>query len=505
MIVRAGGQSAVINSIIPTGALVAGTTLTGSDQLMTTTSATYANLAAGNFAGVASTLATTAGTLPTVFAGEQGQVARSGCLPEDHTGYLAAFAANNMTPVQMNDTTYTCTYGTPWNYFFTNPQNSTVWTYNATLGNYHSMQVQVTLRPTRGLNFQATYTWSRNLSNSGWTNYVDERDYVLSGQHRTHALNTYGSYELPFGANGFFLRNASGVFKKAIEGWQLSWVTAISSGQPISASGANTMWSNSYSVLVRPDLWDEKGGRTSETWDKGKFIGGKYFGDQYTKVMDRGICNPSEMAGDIRTGATLYNQYCERIWQTGGLGTVDIEDDVYQYEMRGTAPRALALASGQIDAAGNLLPARYSSLEEALKYDPDARMDIIGIDRKTGNPIYDNPPIVVFRNANQLDYNGGQYIGNYKANRVTGPGFFSFDLAMQKSIEFMEGKRFEFRVDAKNILNHASPTAYTSASYGGRFMSISAPSVAINGAGIFGNLPLKAGHRTFQARLSLRF
>ena len=495
-IVRQGGQSAVINSIIPTGALIAGATLTGSDQLRATNSTTYSALAAGTFSSIAATLATTPGTIPTSFAGEQGQVARSGCLPEDRQGYMNAFKANPNTLVQMNDATYPCEYGTPWNYFYTNPQNGTAWTYNANLGNYHSMQVQATLRPTRGLSFQATYTWSRNLSNSGWTNYVGERDYTLGGQHRTHALNTYGTYELPLGANGFVFRDAAGVFKKAVEGWQLSWITAMSSGQPINASGASTMWNNSYSVLVRPDLWDEKGGRTSETWDGDRFIGGKYFGDKYMKVMDRGICNSNEMYGDVNTANTLYNQYCERIYQTGGA---------WAYELRSTAPRALAVASGQIDSAGNMLPLRYSSLGEALKYDPNAQMDLVGVNRETGEPIYENPPVIVFRNANQIDYNGGQYIGNYKAGRVTGPGFFTFDMAMQKSIEFMEGKRLEFRVDAKNILNHATPTASTSASYGGRFMSISAPSVAIGGTTVFGNLPLKAGHRTFQARLSLRF
>jgi hypothetical protein len=95
--------------------------------------------------------------------------------------------------------------------------------------------------------------------------------------------------------------------------------------------------------------------------------------------------------------------------------------------------------------------------------------------------------------------------GNYKPNRITGQGRFSFDLAMTKSIEFMEGKRFEIRVDAQNILNRATPTQGTAASYGGRFMSIANPGFGINGSGSFGTLSTKAGHRTFQARLRLSF
>ena len=64
------------------------------------------------------------------------------------------------------------------------------------------MQAQVTLRPTRGLSFQTTYTWSRNLGVGG--SYTDHRDraedYQLTRSHRSHSFTTYGSYMLPFGA-----------------------------------------------------------------------------------------------------------------------------------------------------------------------------------------------------------------------------------------------------------------------------------------------------------------
>ncbi|MCL2877780.1 MAG: TonB-dependent receptor, partial [Acidobacteria bacterium] len=483
-IVRAGGQSPVINSIIPTGALVSSLfapEATGSDQLRHAFSPTLSNLAAGNFSGLVgssgwfgpSGLAVENGALGATFPGEMGRLSRAGCLPEDRQGYLAAFEANPNTLVQLDDQTFPCAYGTPWNYFFTNPQHAGIaYTYNATLTNYHSMQVQATMRPTRGLSFQATYTWSRNLSNTGWTNYIADRDYVLSGQHRTHSLNTYGSYELPFGANGFFFRDASGTFRKAIEGWQVSWITSMSSGQPISATGTSTMWGNNFPVLVRPDLWDEKSGQTTETWDNGRFVGGRYFGDRYAKVLDRGICDVNAMDGG------LYDQYCESM----GI-------------MRFGAPRALALASGERAPNGDLLPVLYDRDYTAAD----------GVTYRAGDPV------IVFRNANQLDYNGSQYIGNYKNARVTGPGYFSFDMAMSKSIEFMEGKRFELRVDAKNILNHATPTDLMygflpiSGSYGGRFMPITQPGLGINSTAVFGNLPTKAGHRTFQARLRLSF
>jgi len=147
--------------------------------------------------------------------------------------------------------------------------------------------------------------------------------------------------------------------------------------------------------------------------------------------------------------------------------------------------------------------ARYSSLDEALKYDPHARMEL----DQSGLPTL-LPSIVVFRNADQRDSIGGADArGNYKANRVTGLGRFSFDLAMSKSIEFMEGKRFELRVDAQNILNHPTPSGGApTLSNGGRVASTSNPStLSISNSTGFGRLANKGGHRTFQAKLSLRF
>ena len=499
-IVRRGGQSAVINSLIPHNG-PAGTqqylvsnypNRTGSEQLRQTSSSTYSNLAAGSFSGVASTLSTSNGTgtgiLAARFTGDVGNLLRAGCLPEDRSGYLAAFASDPMTNVN----NFPCQYGTPWNFIVANPQYSNAeYRYNAALTNYNSLQAQVTLRPTRGLNFQATYTWSRNLTDTGWSNYLGDRDYVLSGQHRSHTLNTYGSWELPFGANGFFFRGASGAFKKAIEGWQFSWITAMGSGSPVSVTGASTMWGTSYPVLVRPDLWDEKAGHATETWDGDRFAGGKYYGDKYMKVLDRNICNGDMMAGNASTSGTLYYQYCER--NTGGNSVL-------------YGPRALALVSGR-DASGNLLPLRYDSLEEARKYDPAAQMDVVGFN--SGSPIYAPPPVIVFRNANQSDFdpaNPGAYLGNYSSGRLTGLGNFSFDMAMTKSIEFMEGKRLEVRVDAQNILNHPTPSGGSpTLSYGGRRATTSNPSFAVNSSAVFGNIPNKGGHRTFQGRLSLRF
>ena len=475
--VRAGGyESPLLNSLIPQASLApAGS---GSIQLLNS-NYTSANMATGQYALVAGTLSTGNGLYTPPVTGLNGMIFRGGCLPEDRDGYLAAYASDP----GVNAYNYTCTKGTPWNYYMANPQYTGVnLQYNAGSSNYHSMQTQVTLRPTRGLSFQASYTWSRNLSGTAYSNYLNDpftgRDYILAGQHRSHALNTFGSYELPFGRNGFLLRNASGALKKAVEGWQLNWVTTMSSGVPASVTGTAGQWTNTQVDLVRSDLWDNKAGKITTHWNEaGSYIEGRYFGEKYIKVLDRNICDPSKMT------ATLYSAQCEYL-------------SGEQMLLRPNAPRALALNSGEYDRFGNPIPVSYSNAQDGV-----ANGDQLARTYYDANAQRDMTPVIVFRNH----YQGYGTPGNFKQNQLTGQGRFTFDLAMSKSVEFMEGKRFEIRVDAQNILNHPTATTSTAASNGGRVQSINSPSLSISNATTFGLLATKGGHRTFQARLRLSF
>src|SRR5262249_21922100 len=60
----------------------------------------------------------------------------------------------------------------PENFFVVNPQFADI-TYrnNSDSSNYHSLQTQLNVRPTHGISYQATYTWSRALGIFG--NYRD--------------------------------------------------------------------------------------------------------------------------------------------------------------------------------------------------------------------------------------------------------------------------------------------------------------------------------------------
>jgi hypothetical protein len=354
------------------------------------------------------------------------------------------------------------------------------------------------------LNFQATWTWSRALSNSGWTNYLGDRTYNLTGQHRSHTLNVFGSYTLPFGPGGLFFRDTSGWLKKSIEGWQIGWITAMRSGSPTSLTGENTQWNNNnWPIIVRPDLWNNKAGKPEVIWNEhGTFAGGRYFGDGiYTRVMDPGVCNRAALAGGgsiIGTPERNFDLYMTQCWN---------ETDRLP---RGTT-RAIALADpsrAYRDENGIMITLDpLTGAPWALLYDKDT-MGADGIMYEKGTPV------IVFRNANGGYGTENDILkpGNFKANSLTNPGQFTLDVNLQKAIEFMDGKRFELRIDAANILNHAELTGTTAASTrylnGGRIINVSAPTgLTLNAAGaaIIGSMPGKVGHRTFQARLALRF
>jgi hypothetical protein len=129
----------------------------------------------------------------------------------------------------------------PENFIVTSPQFSEA-TYHTTPGNstYHSMQLQVTKRLSRGLSNQTTYTWSRAIGESdadGGVNYLNPRNRSLNksllGYHRTHDLRSNGTYELPFGPNRSFLNNAPSWVSRLVERWQLGAILNLTSGAPL--------------------------------------------------------------------------------------------------------------------------------------------------------------------------------------------------------------------------------------------------------------------------------
>src|SRR2546425_2244261 len=208
--------------------------------------------------------------------------------------------------------------GFPENFIKTNPQVSTsVMETNLGHANYHSLQTQVSLRPTAGVSTQVTYTWSRNLgfnpgegaNGSGSTFITDPTnragDYTLLSTHRKHVVVNYGTFALPIGPQKLLFGKSSGVWARLAENWQASWIVNLSSGAPGNTSAQNMLYGLGVPDIVGP--FDIKDLRYS--WVNGA-PAGNLFTDAnnqplYTKVRDPQCTNANYVAPSLSTFCTL--------------------------------------------------------------------------------------------------------------------------------------------------------------------------------------------------------
>jgi hypothetical protein len=100
------------------------------------------------------------------------------------------------------------------------------------ISNYNSLQVTVRKQFSHGLTMQANYTWSKSLtdltvdsSNSNNAGALQQQ-YGPSYFNRPQRFIINYSYDLPFGKH-------DGALGKLLEGWQLSGVTTVQDGAPI--------------------------------------------------------------------------------------------------------------------------------------------------------------------------------------------------------------------------------------------------------------------------------
>jgi len=214
-VTRAGGNAPlfdrILNGLNVTGVgVVNGTTLTGSQALrrFTTTNQWLAN---GEVANLANWLNNTS-----ALTGQNGGLLRNGGLPE--------------------------------NFIVVNPQFGTVRLHgNNDNSIYHSLTTQLTKRLSDGVSSAFSYTWSKNLGNSGagnaqtgdtTANTRDPRNRQLQRGlvvfNRAHQFKAYGTWALPFGPNRALLSSGPSWIHRAVEGWDLSGIFNWISGAPLS-------------------------------------------------------------------------------------------------------------------------------------------------------------------------------------------------------------------------------------------------------------------------------
>jgi hypothetical protein len=125
------------------------------------------------------------------------------------------------------------------------------------ISNYNSLQVHLEKRPTQGLQFQASYTYSHALDDAssaslGSQNQGDFRyqndprlEYGNADFDVRHRFVLSYSYEFPFGKNKMVGASASGVLDQLIGNWQVAGITTASTGNWYTPTDVATNLSNS--------------------------------------------------------------------------------------------------------------------------------------------------------------------------------------------------------------------------------------------------------------------
>jgi hypothetical protein len=271
------------------------------------------NIAGIGFAPVGTT--NSAGVLQTgamhlrAFSGTSGNLANGNYLALANSlstmNYVTTFPGNGGLPGVPVDTAGMVLRHNkfPENFIYTSPQFSSAnWTGNLNHANYHSLQGQVTVRPTHGFSVSGTYTWSRNLGNLGYTDPRDRAaDYGLLSAHRAHALTVNGTFELPFGRERWLLANSNGVVSRIVSGWQVSWITNFATGRPYSLTSQNMLYDNGAPNRVGD--FDPKSGEV--VWPHGSRTGSYFWDEQLGKPMYTHV--PDPQCQSVTTTQNLRN------------------------------------------------------------------------------------------------------------------------------------------------------------------------------------------------------
>jgi hypothetical protein len=144
--------------------------------------------------------------------------------------------------------------------------------YAATEGNsaYHGLQTKFEKQFADGLNFLATYTWSKtrsdayDLLNGPGVSYRApdvpgfgiHGDYGLANFDIRNVFHFSGGYQLPFGKGKHFMSDAMGVTNRLVGGWSVIWIATLQGGQPITLGCptdpvAGTTGTKCYDLLVK--------------------------------------------------------------------------------------------------------------------------------------------------------------------------------------------------------------------------------------------------------------
>jgi Carboxypeptidase regulatory-like domain len=389
---RAGGESAVLNSIFAsvidncwnnscgtTSAINSPYNDTGATYLRSDTTFRD-NLANGNYVGIVNSLVNAnEGLTPSQF-GMVGEVLRQSGYPENYL--IANPQYNNVT---LN----------------TNPNSST----------YHALQAQFTLRPTLGINYQGTFTWSRSMASpSQGFAFLNDRaaDSGIQFQHRLFDFRSNGTFVLPIGPGKPLFGNSTGWVARVLEDWRFSAIFQMTTGRPNTVLAENRTYGGANAPDVSPDGYD-------------------FFG-------------PVNLDGKID-------------WPGGDVAGQFFDD--YSEWIRVPDPQCAGVTT--LPAGGPTLQSRCSMLALAHTIGDRGQTGLSPYEfyiddmNTPGDPTDDLPAVYRLQQPEPLTRGD---LGNYT---VTGPGLWLLDGSLAKSFQINEDVNLQLRFDARNLLNHPTP------------------------------------------------
>lgn len=133
---------------------------------------------------------------------------------------------------------------------------------------YHSLQTKVEKQFANGLNFLATYTFSKtetdagDLLNGGSLQGFRAPDVPGAGIHFDYGLASFdirnvfhfsGGYELPFGKGKRYMSDGGKASNALIGGWSVNWSATLQGGQPITlpCPSGTAQGTNCYDLVVK--------------------------------------------------------------------------------------------------------------------------------------------------------------------------------------------------------------------------------------------------------------
>ena len=125
---------------------------------------------------------------------------------------------------------------------------------------YHSAQISLQKRFSRGYTLQGSYTFSKWQQAVNLLNPVDLAPVrEISDADAPHRINISGVWELPFGKGRALLADANPVVTRVVGGWQLSGIWSLQSGFPLAWNNA-IYYGDPSNILLpfdqrTPDHW----------------------------------------------------------------------------------------------------------------------------------------------------------------------------------------------------------------------------------------------------------